>query len=227
MRPLFRPLLCSVLALGSCSTAAQREFKATNEAGKSASDAFIECRAAVDGNPAYAGLATHLALSSTPPTLTQLADTALPSPQDISALDSWHSGVQTCRERLIASAQESFSFMVPAYQQNYMSLDAIYLKLAKGEVSFGEANSELAQARVQASARSREAANEWRSGLNEENREELASRAAAFQAMATSFQQAGAAMQQQAQQQQLINAINRPLTTNCNRFVNSTSCTTQ
>jgi hypothetical protein len=117
--------------------------------------------------------------------------------------------------------------MVPAYQQNYMSLDAIYLKLAKGEVSFGEANSELAQARVQASARSREAANEWRSGLNEENREELASRAAAFQAMATSFQQAGAAMQQQAQQQQLINAINRPLTTNCNRFGNSTSCTTQ
>jgi hypothetical protein len=219
-------VLCALVVVGGCSTAAQREFKATSEAGQTAVATYKECNAAVDQNAAYADLTSHLAITS-PATLTQLADASSPTDEQAAALDSWHTSKQSCRQGLLDAAQASFDFMVPAYQQNYASVDSIYLSLAKKDISFGEASRQLAQAKLEADARIRAAANGWKSELEAENRQEKEERAAAFRALGAGLQQAGAAMQQQAQQQQLINAINRPVTTTCSQTGIYTNCTSQ
>jgi hypothetical protein len=55
---------------------------------------------------------------------------------------------------------------------------------------------------------------QWIANLKAENQEELAQR-----------QAAAAALLQWSQQQQVINAINRPVVTNCNRFGATVNCT--
>ena len=217
-----------VILLSGCATQAQRTFKATNGAANVAFAQLKQCQADLNSNAAYSDLAQHLAIVPVPPpSLEQLADGAAPSDGQVAQLMEWHKGVQACRQQLLDSAQASFPFMVAAYQQNFASADAIFLRVAQKQITFGEANKELSQARLDGAARNRTASSAWTSELKEEHREEVAQRAAAIQAMAVSLQETGAAMQQRAQQQQLINAINRPVYTSCNQNGSFTNCTSQ
>ncbi len=220
------------VVLASCATPALRQFKETNGAAEAAITANKACMSALTASPAYSDLAQHLPLSSAAPSLEQLADPSVPTSEQVAALLDWHKGVQICRQQFLDAAQASFPFMVVALQQDYAEADNLLLRLALRQASFGEVNRQISQLRVAANARNIRAYSAWKSDLQEENREELAQRAAAFQAAAASLQQAGAAMQQQAQQQQLLNAINRPVvispvTTTCNQFGNQTNCTSR
>jgi hypothetical protein len=223
--------LVAALLVSGCATHAQQLYKQTVEAYKAANSEAGQCVTSLSENPLFVPLSVHLALGNSPPTLEQQTDSAVATPDEVALLLKWHVGLQSCHDQYLSVAQEKFGFMVPATQENYLSYDAIFLKLAQRQITYGEANQQLSQARVAAAARrsaaQRSAAGkEWEAELNQENREELAQRQAAFQAAAQSLQEAAQRQHQIAQQQQLINALNRPTTTTCNSMGMTTNCMT-
>ena len=224
VRPIFK--MAGVLLISGCATHAQQLYKQTVEAYKATNAEAGQCVAALAENPLFTPLSVHLAIGNSPSTLEQQADTAIATPDEVSLLLKWHLGLQSCHDRYLAVAQEKFGFMVPTTQENYLSYDAVYLKLAKRQITYGDANQQLAQARVAAGARRSAAGKRWEAELNQENREELAQRQAAFQAAAQSMQEAAQRQQQFLQQQQLINSLNRPTTTTCNSMGTQTNCIT-
>jgi hypothetical protein len=106
-------------------------------------------------------------LAPEPPSLAQQADTDFASPSEIALLIDWYKGVQLCRQQLLASLQQSFSFLSPVFQQNFAAADAIYVQLVQQRVAYGEANRELVQSRSEGQDRISEAGKEWETELQQ------------------------------------------------------------
>jgi hypothetical protein len=131
------------------------------------------------------------------------------------------------RERLVPCRKAQIDgFMVaPAigvvWIEYYAKADANLLELAKQNISWGDyvnRNKILAdELRPQLVAAGQRVDTELRA----EHQQEMQQRAAAAQAFSNAMYQ----QQLLNQNQQMINNINRPVTTNCNRFGNSVNCT--
>jgi len=213
--------------LASCATPAQRQYKATSEAWKAGLNQSNQCSNTLIFNPAYAPLAVKMSLVGKTPTLEQEADQTYASPQEATLLLDWHRNHQACRDILLGVAQQQVAFMVQPLSEGYAAYDRIYLTLVQQKITWGEANRELVAARLAENAQIQQAGKSFDAEMNEENRYELAQR----QAAAASFQHSIEVQQQLQQQQQLINAINRPQVisptqTNCYSNGAFTNCTT-
>jgi hypothetical protein len=139
-----------------------------------------------------------------------------------------------CRSKLI-DGQRHTPFQVVSLKY-FNAIDAVYIKLIKGEMTIGDANEERAKASAQRKIDWANAGNDLDTRLRTLHESEMAGRRQAAAAMLPYLvqqrqnQQFREQMLYQQQMQDLINnrpVLTAPTTTNCSTFANQISCTTR
>jgi hypothetical protein len=200
----------------SCATQAQRQFQAIKTSNQESIAAAKACLYNVYDSPDAAPLRNHLPLNPSDVTLEQMSDTAFATPTEIQAIYAVHPQVQACRKSLLNGFAQSEPSLVPIFVASYNKteddlLAVIQQKMTWGDyVRRGRDRSTETQAALMAEDRS------VVSGLQQEHQAELAQRQRAAEALAA-----------WAQTQEMINAANRPVITNCNGFGSMVNCVTR
>jgi hypothetical protein len=162
------------------------------------------CVAEVYNAPEAASLRVHSPIDPREATLTQLSDTSLASQAEINAIAVLHPRLRACQKAILESLSTSTPGVVPILAKAYGEGDDDLIRLIQKKMSWGERTRHsrdrinITMADVQAEGQ-RIAA-----GLQVQHESELARRQAALDAMA-----------RWSQTQQMINAMNRPVMTNC------------
>ena len=214
-------LLLIALWLAGCATAAQRQVATITTQASEAREANNRCIADVGAKPQFASIGNHMPLDGSPPNLAQKADTSLATPQEAKVILSWRSDIANCRLALNTAVQSFAPALVPALLETQNAQDAVWVKLIHRELGWGGALQQLADIQTTIREKSQQVGKEMTAELQQEHQAEMAQR----QAVASAFAQAAHNFAEQQNQQQMINAINRPRTTDCNSFGNSVSCT--
>jgi hypothetical protein len=160
-------VLVQLACLVSCATPAQREHSDTVAAFKDAIAQSKQCYDELARNPEFAQLAVHAPLTPAPATLQQLADTATPDEAGVALLGKWYAGAQICRQQILAASRQSFQFLTSVLQQNFSATDEILVRLARRQISYGEANRELARSHSAGQGRLIAAGKEWETELRQ------------------------------------------------------------
>ncbi len=219
-----RYVMLAVLAgvLSGCATAAQRQAQQMGQSMATARDQATACFGQINSDPAYTDLLErHSALKDVHlATLAQQTDPSYVTQREVDLLSERRERGMPCRQVLIDGYKVAPTVDV-LWTELYARHDAALIQLIKRQITWGEyitssrAIFEDETAKMQAAGRRIDAE------LNAEHRQETAQRAAAAQAFSNAMYQ----QQLLNQNQQAINAANRPVTTNCNRFGNSVNCT--
>lgn len=173
------------------------------------------CLENVFDEPEFQSLAAHMPMDlKGNPSMEQLIDSGVPNDEDTKKLIKLHDEIEPCRQQLVKDymgiAPSIASILIEGYEKG----DLITANLVQHKITWGEANKKRQALKAEITQKITAAAQEIDRGLAEENAAEIANRQRAFNAW----------MQWQ-QNQQLINTLNRPVTTNCTQFGNTTNCT--
>jgi hypothetical protein len=210
--------LVAAALLVACATRAERtasNIRAVAEVSNAETRACV-ANAAVG----HDDLAVHMPLDGTGATLLQQADESLITPGDARSLGVWHAALQKCREARLRAITPVAANVADANAAGFLKADQVYLALLQRKLTWGAANRELAAVRAEAQHNILAATSRLNAELQQADAAEREQRAAAVAAIG----QAVAAASQAAQQQQLINSLNRPVTTNCNRLGSTVNC---
>jgi hypothetical protein len=154
--------------------------------------------------PEAAILRPHFPLDVREATLVQLFDQTLATKQEIAAVLTLHPRIQVCRKVILDGLQSTTPSVVPILPKEYAAADDDTIALVQRKLPWGErvrrGRDRLLALQVEIQAEERRIV----AGLGRSHEAELARRQAAAQAIA-----------QWAQTQQAINAMSRPVTTNC------------
>lgn len=205
----------------ACSTKAERTAESIKSVVATVKQQMQSCVA----NAAFghSDIAVHIPLDGvTKPTLLQQADASIPTTSEIRSLALWHSDIQKCREVQLGLLRPVVASVALVVENAYTKADSIYLALLQRRITWGVANQQLVQVRNELAQGIATASVQLGNDLQRADTAEREQRAAALAALG----QAAAAAAQAIQQQQLINQINRPITTNCNRFGTTVNCIT-
>jgi hypothetical protein len=208
--------------LAACSTAAQRQSVQLTGKAIEAKEANKACLGEIAANPQYATIAKHIPLDGSQPTLEQKADQSLATTQEVKAILAWRTDFTKCRQSYTEAVQGIAPAMVPALLEAQSASDAVWVKVVHRELAWGGALQQLSDIQAAVAAKGTQVAQEIQTDLQRQNQAELAQRQAALAAFGDAMQNAADSMQRQ----QMINAMNRPRTTNCSVFGNTASCTT-
>jgi hypothetical protein len=149
-------------------------------------------------------------------TMEQLTDKSIPTAQEAHLLASMYDDDSECRNNLKAAVGTVRPDLVPALTEIERQRANITIKLVQRQISWGDA-AQAGQALNSATQEKvAEIDREWKSELEEQNRAELQQRRAS-----------AALAMQYLQNQQMINAANRPVNTTCFATGSMTNCTTQ
>jgi hypothetical protein len=150
---------------------------------------------------------TQIFISAFPPppvSLAHLADTTIPSEQDRQDVIAYHAATLPCRTQMLDGYRQVAPALATITREYFDILDVIYLRLAEGGTSYGEAN----RAKTELDSLYERA---WQETIAAIDRDlALAQQAELQQRAATAM-----ALQQWSYQQQVLNSLNRPTTTNC------------
>lgn len=174
------------------------------------------CSAAVYNSPEYVLLRPHIPFILTDASLQQLSDQSTASADEISAILLVHPMTQECRRAYLNELSQSEPSLVPIVTGEYVKREDVLLTLIRRRISWGEY---IREARDRAVKTQGELVAENRrvvAGLERENEAEIAQR-----------QRAAAALAAWAQTQEIINAANRPVITNCSGFGSMINCVSQ
>jgi hypothetical protein len=207
-----------LLSLAGCAmpTGAQRQVQQVGLSLREASAQAKTCVRAVQNKPEYALLLPHtLDPDVTQPTMAMLTDERLPTSEEAREWSARHDEISICRDhalQVLSSVRPDAAGIVVASRA---ASDALGVQLVERKITWAE----FARRGQGISAETRrqltEADREWMADRNAEHRDELARR-----------ERAANALMQWSLGQQMINATNRPVFTNCNGFANSVSCVT-
>jgi hypothetical protein len=216
-RPIKGILSVLVIAalLSGCATAAQRQYQAIAANNGAAVAQLASCTSAVYNSPENAPIRRHFPARISELSLEQLADASTASDEEIRIILAVHPQLQECRrsalDRLVKSSPSFVPILIVEFNKNEDDL----LSLIQRKIAWVEYTKRVrdraAETRVALQAESQRIV----AGLNQEHHAELARRQAALDALA-----------QWAQTQQVINAMNRPVVTNCNQFGGMVNCVT-
>jgi len=157
------------------------------------------------------------------PTLAQLSDSAKPTPDDLRALFDLHEQfISPCRKLILEAAALFTAAQVAAVADWFAQTDAVYVKLAQGNLTWGQAVQALSDSERQMMARSAQIDAEMRRNLAQSHNAEIARRQQAAAALSNYVYQ----QQVLIQNQQMIDAANRPRVTNCQYVGAYLNCTT-
>lgn len=162
-----------------------------------------------------------------PPSLEMRADSSRPSDAEKKALSAYATARAECLQR--GDSYRAISLPMPVYTsmaRGWRGIDALIVKLYSGEITYGQYN----QMRLENGEQSREniarsLADAERDRAQAEAAEDDRRRAAVGMALQNLQNQQAIQQQQQIQQQQMLQ-MNRPRTTNCQRFGAQVNCTT-
>lgn len=207
-------LLATALVISGCATAAQRQVQQSIAVTQQASKALKTCLTTQREQPEYASLVSHLPdLDSGQPTIAQLTDDTIPSPEDARLTAALYDRETQCRAAFLNSLAAARPDLVPILADATQRGSAVVVLVVKRKITWADAARKM-QAEASITRKQVLAANQaWLGEMNAENRAEIAQRQAAANAL-----------MQWSIQQQMINAANRPVFTNCNTFGSSVNC---
>jgi hypothetical protein len=206
-------LSATTLLLSACATQAQRQFQAIRTANQEIGAQVKACAAAVYNSAEFSPLRAHIPLSITDATLEQLSDTSLASPEEIHAIFVSHPRLQECRKTALTALAQTEPSVVPILTASYNKNEDNLLALIQRKQNWGEYIHSVRNNTTETQAAVRAEERRIVGELRQENQAELEQRQRAAEALAS-----------WAQTQELINAANRPVITNCNAFSNMVNC---
>jgi hypothetical protein len=199
--------------LGGCETQAQRQFQAIRTGNQQSSARLETCTSAVFNSAENAPLRPHAPYRITDLTLQQLSDVSLATAAEIQAIYVTHPKIQECRREFLDSMVHSEPSLVPIYTSLYAKQEDQLIALIQHKNAWGDYVRHVRDLVIEARAGTQAENRRVVTGLQQEHQTEMAQR-----------QQAAEAFAAWAQTQQLINAANRPVITNCNGFGSSINC---
>lgn len=208
--------LMAVCLLCGCATQAQRKLQAMRENNKVAISRYQDCAATVYNASENAALRARRPYRVSELTLIQLSDPSLITSEEQNVLTLAHQKTQQCRSIFLREISHSEPAIVPIFTASFNKSDDALLALLQRRVTWGDY---LRSERDRATILQADLQTEDRrvvSGLKQEHQAEILQRQRAAEALAA-----------WAQTQQIINAANRPVITNCNRFGSMVNCVTQ
>lgn len=206
-------VLIGSVSLASCQTAAQRQVISIRENAQVAKQRAMDCIQKIEANPAYKVLMPHTSLNfvTNPPTLIQLADNNVPTDEEIEAIIAAHNETALCRTQIIEDYMKITPGVIPIVVQSYHASDIITVDLIHRKISWGEANKKRLALVDELRIKLQDAGKQLARELEASHEAELAQRQQALNALSQWAYQQQVLMQNQ----QLINAVNRPVTTHC------------
>lgn len=157
---------------------------------------------------------------SAPYSLGLLSDESRPNADERRQVIGLHEASLPCRQTAITGIGRVSPNLSVALSETYREEDRALLMLVQGTGSWGEANRIISDARQNFRGRQVSILQQMDRDLQQRHVAEINQRQRAMDSAAA----AGLAMQQANIQQQMINAINRPVTTNCVRTGNMVNC---
>lgn len=224
---LFFIILASVLFTG-CQTAATRKATWIRTNLKESAQRSKECFEYIENKPAYQNLFSRLPRSNkiTP---MQMADTSRPTAEDVTNIIAVYNEDAQCRKLVIEDMSRIVPSFVPIFINAYRTQDLVTADLIERKISLGEANKRRSEIKSDTEAKLRAEESSLKQELKMAHSAEISNRQAIGLAVTDSLSEWG--KQQQAladrlQDQQLIDSLNRPKSTNCQVFGNTVNCTT-
>ena len=207
--------LIAVSVLVGCQTAAQRQ---ANQMQIGIHDTVTQVKACVTtayNGPEGALIRPHRPLDVSDATLQQLNDPSFASPEEVAAIYTLHDRVQQCRKEELQRFSSIVPSLVPILSDLFTDSDAALLDLINKKSPWGQYIQ--TEQRLQNDSKRKITAemNRIHSDLQQSYQAEMQQRAQAAQAMSNYLQN-----------QQAINALNKPTYTTCNTFGPTTNCLT-
>jgi len=221
MRYLAWLLVCVVV--GGCATAAEREIQRRENGLQQIEGRMRTCLERISNSAQFQQVKSRGVIWNFKPTLAQLSDSAKPTPDDLRALFDLHEQfISPCRKLILEAAALFTAAQVAAVADWFAQTDAVYVKLAQGNLTWGQAVQALSDSERQMMARSAQIDAEMRRNLAQSHNAEIARRQQAAAALSNYVYQ----QQVLIQNQQMIDAANRPRVTNCQYVGAYLNCTT-
>ena len=199
-----------------CATHAQQQAQTIRTNTQSVAAQLQACVAEVYNSPDAEPLRPHFPVRVDQATLQQLTDPAKATDLEIAAIYTVHPRNQPCRQAALEGLSTTTPTIVPIMAGSWERNEEYLIDLIQRKISWGDY---VRHAKENGLEMQREIIAEGQridAGLQQSHEAELARRQAAANAMV-----------QFSQNQQLINSLNRPTTTNCVGFGNMMNCHTQ
>jgi hypothetical protein len=208
--------LGALIVLSGCATRAERQFQAISTNNQAASAQYGACVTALYNSPEAAPIRSRTPLKADEASLAQLADSSMANRDETQAIFALHPRLKECERAVLTEFSKSTPSFVPILAKDFSRSDDDILSLIQKKLAWGEFNRRRRDNTVATRAAIQQAAQSVTAEFRQMHRDEMAERRAAAQAIA-----------QWAQTQQVINAMNRPVITNCNRFGTMVNCVSQ
>lgn len=144
------------------------------------------------------------------------------TPAEVKSIFAVHSAFGPCRKIRLEAANEISPLLVAPFADRYALTDAAYLGLVERKLTWGEFFRAIEAARVETKKQYDAVSAQVRRGLEQSHTAEVAQR----QRAAAAINQWTYQQQVLAQQQQMLNTMNAPRTTNCQYIGAQLNCTT-
>jgi hypothetical protein len=205
-----------------CSTVAQEKAAYIGQNLATIIIKFDTCTHTVVNNPNYQGVVDRLGLKNLPHyTRAQLSDEGFANDEEFSSLIKYHNETAICRQQLIMDYMTVDPGAIPILTEYWQAYDCVLVDLITRKVTFGEANKKHAALLSAFILKVHAHYSQVVRDLAAAHDGDMQQRPSAFLALSQWFQQ----QQMLMQNQQLINAVDRPVITNCYRVGNSVQCT--
>ncbi len=208
-------VLLAALLVSGCATQAQIQAQTMAENAQSAGAAGEACVRNVQASPAFAPLLQRFPSKPSDTTIEQLANTNKATEGEIKAIFLVHPEFQKCRQALMSQAALTHPGIPPILAAAYAKRDADLVELVQKKITWGEWTVRLKTSDAELGVELAAENQRINAGLQQSHEAELQRRQAAANALAA-----------YARQQQIIDNMNRPITTNCSALGNTVNCTT-
>ncbi len=228
--PFLRIIVIVLMAaLGGCQTGAQRLSDRNEQIYVAANAARGACMAPILAEPSYTPIRRRVSRPTSPvarPALERIGDPDKISDAELPLTIRRFDELSRCQDAWITALAQISPGRAASQRQSAAETSALYLRLVRREITWGELNQAIDNIELQAAERWRKIVTEERQYIQRQHNAELGQRQAAAAAFGDSMQRQQDAMQRQ----QIINAINRPVInqpviTNCYRTGNTMNCT--
>jgi hypothetical protein len=209
-------LLLVVGILAGCQTATQQRASHISTVVKQNTAQVKACVGDAYNSPQAAAIRLRRPIDPADASLEQLNSKDYVSAEEVKALYALHDQIQRCRKASLENLVTVVPTIVPIMSAGYQEGDTALLALINKQMTWGQYLQDQQHAENDIKARMIAEWNRLQGEMQQSYQAEMQRRQAAAQAMANYLQN-----------QQMINAINKPTYTNCSSFGNTTNCTTR
>jgi len=173
------------------------------------------CITNVHNSPEFVLLKNYIPINALDPTLKQMSDRTFATPAQIQAIFATHSQARACRQALLNGLAQIVPSVVPILVASYNKNEDDLLALTERKMTWGDYTRRERDRATETQFDLQAEDSHIVSGLQQQHRAEIEQR-----------QRSADALPAWAQTQELINAANRPVITNCNALGSMVNCVT-